>query len=105
MRRPPGLAISSQFGVGPAPRNALPLPRRRAALWTGVPDRRNAWSAVQVLTVDQEGRRQLHRELQSAKRDRTQVTDRMQRLRGNRGLTLDLKKDVPAYKGLDDPAS
>jgi transposase len=57
--------------------------------------RKKVWSVVRVPTVEQEDRRHLHRELTSAKRDRTRVTNRMKGLLANQGLTLDLKKDVP----------
>jgi transposase len=58
--------------------------------------RKKVWSVVRVPTVEQEDRRHLHRELLSAKRDRTRVTNRIKGLLANQGLTLDLKKDVPA---------
>ena len=58
--------------------------------------RKKVWSVVRVPTVEQEDQRHLHRELQSAKRDRTRVTNRMKGLLANHGLTLDLKRDVPA---------
>jgi transposase len=58
--------------------------------------RKKVWSVVRVPTLDQEDRRHLHRELQSAKRDRTRVTNRMKGLLANHGVTLDLKRDVPA---------
>jgi len=58
--------------------------------------RKKVWSVVRVPTVEQEDRRHLHRELQSAKRDRTRLTNRIKGLLANHGLTLDLKKDVPA---------
>ena len=58
--------------------------------------RKKVWSVVRVPTVKQEDRRHLHRELTSAKKDRTRVTNRMKGLLANHGLTLDLKKDVPA---------
>ncbi len=57
--------------------------------------RKKVWSVVRVPTVEQEDRRHLHRELASAKRDRTRVTNRMKGLLANQGLTLDLKKNVP----------
>jgi len=57
--------------------------------------RKKVWSVVRVPTVEQEDRRHLHRELLSAKRDRTRVTNRMKGLLANQGLTLDLKRDVP----------
>ena len=58
--------------------------------------RKKVWSVVRVPTVEQEDQRHLHRELQSAKRDRTRVTNRMKGLVANHGLTLDLKREVPA---------
>jgi len=58
--------------------------------------RKKVWSVVRVPTVEQEDRRHLHRELTSAKKDRTRVTNRMKGLLANHGLTLDLKKAVPA---------
>ena len=57
---------------------------------------KKVWSVVRVPSVEQEDRRHLHRELQGAKRDRTRVTNRMKGLLANQGLTLDLKKRVPA---------
>jgi transposase len=56
--------------------------------------RKKVWSVVRVPTVEQEDRRHLHRELQSARRDRTRVTNRMKGLLANHGLTLNLKKGV-----------
>jgi transposase len=56
---------------------------------------KKVWSVVHVPTVEQEDRRHLHRELQSAKRDRTRVTNRMKGLLANHGLRLDVKGDVP----------
>jgi transposase len=58
--------------------------------------RKRVFSVVRVPSVEEEDRRHLHRELQSAKRDRTRVTNRMKGLLANQGLTLDLKRDVPA---------
>lgn len=58
--------------------------------------RKKVWSVVRVPTVEQEDRRHLHRELTSAKKDRTRVTNRMKGLLANQGLTLDLKKEVLA---------
>jgi len=57
---------------------------------------KKVFRVVRVPTVAEEDRRHLHRELSSAKRDRTRVTNRMKGLLANQGLTLDLKKDVPA---------
>jgi len=50
---------------------------------TGEP---KVWSVVRVPTVAEEDRRQLHRELLTAKRDRTRVTNRMKGLLANQGL-------------------
>jgi transposase len=58
--------------------------------------RRKVWSVVRVPTPAQEARRHLHRELLTAKRDRTRVTNRMRGLLANQGLRLELKGDVPA---------
>jgi transposase len=58
--------------------------------------RKKVWSVVRVPTVEQEDRRHLHRELQSAKRDRTRLTNRIKGLLANHGLRLDLKRDVSA---------
>jgi len=57
---------------------------------------KKVFRVVRVPTVEQEDRRHLHRELQGAKRDRTRVTNRMKGLLANQGLTLDLRKGVPA---------
>ena len=59
--------------------------------------RKKVWSVVRVPTVEEEDRRHLHRELQSANRDRTRVTNRMKGLLANHGLPLNLKADVPAH--------
>jgi transposase len=56
---------------------------------------KKVWSVVHIPTVEQEDRRHLHRELQSAKRDRTRVTNRMKGLLANHGLRINLKGDVP----------
>ncbi len=58
--------------------------------------RKKVWSVVRVPTLEQEDRRHLHRELLSAKRDRTRVTNRMKGLLANHGLTLEPKRNVPA---------
>ncbi len=58
--------------------------------------RKKVWSVVRVPTVEQEDRRHLHRVLQSAKRDRTRLTNRIKGLLANHGFRLDLKKDVSA---------
>jgi transposase len=57
---------------------------------------KKVFSVVRVPTVEEEDRRHLHRELQSARRDRTRVTNRIKGLLANQGLTLDLKRNVPA---------
>lgn len=47
---------------------------------------RAVWSVVRVPTVVEEDRRQLHRELATAKRDRTRVTNRIKGLLVNQGV-------------------
>src|SRR3974377_449543 len=49
---------------------------------------KKVFSVVRVPSVEQEDRRHLHRELSSAKRDRTRVTNRMKGLLANQGLAL-----------------
>jgi transposase len=46
------------------------------------------WSVVRVPTVDEEDRRQLHRELRTLKQDRTRVTNRIKGLLANQGIRL-----------------
>lgn len=60
---------------------------------------KKVWSVVRVPSVDQEDRRHLHRELLSAKRDRTRVTNRIKGLLANHGLRVDLKGDVAEQRG------
>ena len=57
---------------------------------------RKAFAVVRVPDDGEEDARQLHRELLTAKRDRTRVTNRMRGLLANQGLTLDLRGDVPS---------
>jgi transposase len=54
------------------------------------------WSVVRVPSVDEEDRRQLHRELTTAKRDRTRVLNRMQGLLAGYGVQLALQGAVDA---------
>jgi transposase len=54
---------------------------------------RKAWSVVHVPSVDEEDRRQLHREMLTAKRDRTRVIDRIKGLLASQGLTTPLHGD------------
>jgi transposase len=49
---------------------------------------RQVWSVVHVPSVDEEDRRQLHRELLTAKGDRTRVINRIQGLLASQGLTM-----------------
>jgi transposase len=55
---------------------------------------RKAWSVVRVPAEAEEDARQLHRELLTAKRDRTRVTNRIRGLLANQGLEIDLSQDV-----------
>src|SRR6266516_4417877 len=51
---------------------------------------RKVWSVVRVPTVAEEDQRQLHRELLTAQRDRTRVTNRMKGLLANQGVVLEV---------------
>jgi transposase len=53
------------------------------------------WSVVRVPSVEDEDRRQLHRELLTAKRDRTRVTNRIQGLLAGDGIRINRGGDVP----------
>jgi transposase len=54
---------------------------------------RKVWSVVHVPSVDEEDRRQLHRELLTAKGDRTRVINRIKGLLASQGLTMPLHGD------------
>jgi transposase len=55
---------------------------------------RKVWSVVRVPSVDEEDRRQLHREMLTAKQDRTRVINRIQGLLAGHGVQLALQGDV-----------
>jgi transposase len=61
--------------------------------WAG---EERVWSVVRVPTVLEEDRRQLHRELQTLKRDRVRVTNRIKGLLAAQGVTLEVSGDVVA---------
>ena len=67
------------------------------------------WSVVRVPTVAEEDRRHLHRELKTAKNDRTRVSNRIKSLLANNGLTLkgwkDLAQRLPRPRASHDPAT
>jgi transposase len=52
------------------------------------------WSVVRVPSIAEEDRRHLHRELKTAKHDRTRVSNRIKSLLANNGLTLSGWKDL-----------
>jgi len=52
------------------------------------------WSVVRVPSIEEEDRRHLHRELKTAKHDRTRVSNRIKSLLANNGLTLAGWKDL-----------
>src|SRR5262245_60769874 len=54
------------------------------------------WSVVHVPSVEEEDRRQLHRELTTAKQDRTRIINRIQGLLAGHGVQLALQGDVEA---------
>ena len=53
------------------------------------------WSVVRVPTVEEEDRRQLHRELRTLKQERTRVVNRMQGLLASQGLQLPKGRNMP----------
>jgi transposase len=57
---------------------------------------RKVWSVVRVPSVEEEDRRQLHRELTTAKCDRTRLSNRIQGLLAGYGVQLALQGDVDA---------
>jgi transposase len=54
------------------------------------------WSVVRVPSIEEEDRRHLHRELKTAKHDRTRVSNRIKSLLANNGLTLSGWKELGA---------
>jgi transposase len=54
------------------------------------------WSVVRVPSVEEEDRRQLHRELTTAKQDRTRIMNRIKGLLAGHGVQLVLQGDVEA---------
>jgi transposase len=57
---------------------------------------RKVWSVVRVPSVEEEDRRQLHRELTTAKCDRTRLSNRIKGLLAGHGVQLALQGDVDA---------
>lgn len=57
---------------------------------------RGVWSIVRVPTIEQEDRRQLHRELRTLKKERTRVTNRIKGLLANQGIRLPKQTDLAA---------
>jgi transposase len=57
---------------------------------------RKVWSVVRVPSIEEEDRRQLHREMTTAKQDRTRVINRIQGLFAGHGVQLALQGDVEA---------
>src|SRR5262249_56337859 len=55
---------------------------------------KKVWSVVRVPSVEEEDRRQLHRELTTAKQDRTRVINRIKGLLAGHGVQLALQGDV-----------
>jgi len=54
------------------------------------------WSVVRVPTVEEEDRRQLHRELRTLKKEHTRVTNRIQGLLASQGIRLPKVRDLSA---------
>jgi transposase len=57
---------------------------------------RKVWSVVRVPSVEEEDRRQLHRDMLTAKQDRTRVINRIKGLLAGHGVQLALQGDVEA---------
>jgi transposase len=57
---------------------------------------KKVWSVVRVPSVDEEDRRQLHREMLPAKQDRTRVINRIKGFLAGHGVQLALQGDVEA---------
>ncbi len=57
---------------------------------------RKVWSVVRVPTVEEEDRRQLHRELEAVKADRTRSTNRIKGLLAGQGTRLEVGGNFPA---------
>ena len=55
---------------------------------------RKVWSVVRVPTVEEEDRRQLHRELRTLKKERTRTTNRVKGLLANQGIRLEKSDDL-----------
>jgi transposase len=55
------------------------------------------WSVVRVPSLEQEDGRQLHRELSSLKKERTQHINRIKGLLVSQGVRLEIKKDFPKW--------
>jgi transposase len=60
---------------------------------------RTVWSVVRVPSVEEEDRRHLHRELKTAKRDRTRITNRVKSLLFSQGVRLVQMKELPQLLG------
>lgn len=62
---------------------------------------RSVWSVVHVPSAEEEDRRHLHRELLTAKRDRTRVANRIQGMLANHGLRVDWRRSLaPQFDAL-----
>lgn len=56
---------------------------------------KKTWSVVRVPSVEEENRRQLHRELVTARRDRTRLTNRIKGLLFSQGIHIGELKGLP----------
>jgi transposase len=62
---------------------------------------RSVWSVVRVPSEEEEDRRHLHRELLTAKRDRTRVANRIQGMLANQGLRVEWRRPLaPQFDAL-----
>jgi len=59
---------------------------------------RKVWSVVRVPTAEEEDRRQLHRELRAAKKERTRTTNRIKGLLATQGIRMKGRMDLSAER-------
>jgi transposase len=77
----------------------LDMHKRLTMLLRHLAGETRVWSVVRVPSVDDEDRRQLHRELVTTKRDRTRVINRIKGLLAGYGIRLTRQGDVLAQVG------
>ncbi len=91
---------SASIEVNRRPRRAktdrLDVRKLLTMLLRHIAGEQKVWSVVRVPSMDEEDRWQLHREMLTAKQDRTRVINRLQGLLAGHGVQLALQGDVDA---------